>query len=90
MRPNKAAMSPLGRSGSGGNATRARIMPISLGLRVTAVLWRCWARQKMLWGPTLRLGVHELLGPFQRCRRQVTTSHTSKNNRYQGRRDATL
>lgn len=90
MRPNKAAMGTLSRSGSGWNATRARIVPIGLRLRVTAVLWRSWAGQKMLRRPTLRLRVHELLGPFQRCWRQVTTSHTSKHDRHQGRWDATL
>lgn len=90
MRPNKAAVSPLGRARSRRNTTRARVVPIGLRLRVAAVLWRGWTRQEMLRRPTLRLRVHELLGPFQRCWRQVTTPHTGKNDRYQGRWDAAL
>lgn len=90
MRPNEAAMCTLGRSRGGWNTARARIVPIGLRLRVTAVLWRGWTRQKMLRGRALRLGVHELLGPFQRCWRQVTTSHTSKNDRHQGWWDTAL
>lgn len=65
-------------------------MPVGLRLRVAAVLRRGWARQKVLRRRTLGLGVHELLGPFQRCWRQVAASHTSKDDRYQGRWDAAL
>lgn len=90
MRPDKAAVSTLGGSRSGRDAARAGIVPIGLRLGVTAVLWRSWSRQKMLREATLGLGVHELLGPFQRCWRQVAASHTSKNDWHQGRWDAAL
>lgn len=90
MRPNKAAVGTLSRSRGGWDAARAGIVSIGLCLGITAVLWRSWARQKMLRGATLGLGVHELLGPFQRCWRQVAASHASKNDRYQGRWDSTL
>ena len=90
MRPNKAAMSTLGGSRCGWDAAGAGIVPIGLRLGVTAILWRSWARQEMLRRPTLGLGVHELLGPYQRCWRQAAASHTSKNDGYQGGWDAAL
>lgn len=82
MRPNKAAVSTLSRSRGGRDAAGAGIVSIGLRLGITAVLWRSWAGQKVLWGAALGLGVHELLGPFQRCWRQVAASHASKNDWY--------